>query len=116
MPKKVVLNFVLLFLVPENFNDLLQVYTANGFRVIAMAGKSIDSSVSWIQACKLTRDVIESDLTFYGFLIMQNTIKPETIPVIEELTKAGLRSVMVTGKIQSLRYNFDKLIFVRMLI
>ena len=91
-------------------------YTANGFRVIAMAGKSIDSSVSWIQACKLTRDVIESDLTFYGFLIMQNTIKPETIPVIEELTKAGLRSVMVTGKIQSLRYNFDKLIFVRMLI
>ena len=47
----------------------------------------------------MPRDVIESDLTFYGFLIMQNAIKPETIPVIEELTKAGLRSVMVTGEI-----------------
>ena len=86
-------------IVPDNFNDLLQVYTANGFRVIAMAGKSLDSSVSWSHACKMPRDVIESDLTFYGFLIMQNAIKPETIPVIEELTKAGLRSVMVTGEI-----------------
>ncbi len=85
---------------PENFHDLLHVYTANGFRVIAMAGKSLDPSISWVQSCKMPRDVIESDLTFYGFLIMQNTIKSETIPVIEELTNAALRSVMVTGTIR----------------
>ena len=40
---------------------------------------------------------IESDLTFLGFLIMQNTLKPETTPVINQLKKANIRCVMVTG-------------------
>ncbi len=66
--------------------------------MIAIAGKELDSSVSWTHACKIPRDLIESDLHFYGFLIMQNAIKSETMPVIEELTQAGLRSVMVTGE------------------
>ncbi len=83
--------------IPANFNELLQKYTANGYRVIALAGKELDSSISWTQACKISRDAIESDLTFYGLLIMQNMIKPETTPVILELINAGLRTVMVTG-------------------
>ena len=40
---------------------------------------------------------IESDLAFLGFLIMQNTLKPETTPVINQLKKANIRCVMVTG-------------------
>lgn len=83
--------------IPSNFNELLQKYTANGYRVIALAGKELDNSISWTQACKIPRDIIESELTFYGLLIMQNMIKPETTPVIVELMNAGLRTVMVTG-------------------
>ena len=84
-------------LVPENFNEMLQNYTTNGYRVIALAGKSLDESVTWLQALKLSRENIESELTFFGFLIMQNMIKPETTPIINELQNAGLKTVMVTG-------------------
>ncbi|CAF0752314.1 unnamed protein product [Brachionus calyciflorus] len=82
---------------PHNFYDMLKIYTANGYRVIALAGKKLDESISWANSLKLTRDLIESDLDFYGFLIMQNMIKPETTPVINELKNAGLATVMVTG-------------------
>ena len=37
------------------------------------------------------------DLTFLGFLVMQNKLKPETTPVIEELHRASIKTVMVTG-------------------
>ncbi len=46
---------------------------------------------------KITRDNAESQLSFYGLLIMQNMMKPETSPIISELINAGLRTVMVTG-------------------
>jgi cation-transporting ATPase 13A2 len=40
---------------------------------------------------------MEIDLEFAGFLVMQNSLKPATIPVIEELTAASVRTVMITG-------------------
>lgn len=40
---------------------------------------------------------MESDLNFAGFLVMQNNLKPATIPVIKELNSASIRCVMVTG-------------------
>jgi magnesium-transporting ATPase (P-type) len=65
--------------------------------VIALAGKKLDEGVSWASSLRLTRDAIESELDFYGFLIMQNMMKPETTPVINELRSAGIATVMVTG-------------------
>jgi cation-transporting ATPase 13A2 len=92
-------------LVPSDFDNLLHKYTVSGYRVIALAGKQLDPSVSWFQALKQQRDTIESDLTFYGLLIMQNMIKPATPIVINELTNANITSVMVTG-IFKFRYFF----------
>jgi cation-transporting ATPase 13A3/4/5 len=43
------------------------------------------------------REVFEVDLKFLGFLILQNTLKPQTAPVIAELRTARIKSVMVTG-------------------
>lgn len=43
------------------------------------------------------REEVESDLTFLGLLIMENRLKRETKPVLEELNAACIRSVMVTG-------------------
>lgn len=40
---------------------------------------------------------MESDLTFLGLLIMENRLKKATKPVLEELSAAHIRSVMVTG-------------------
>ena len=43
--------------VPQDYDDLLSYYTKRGYRVIAMAGKSIES-LSWLKAQKLKRSVI----------------------------------------------------------
>nr|CAD7607537.1 unnamed protein product [Timema genevievae] len=40
---------------------------------------------------------VETDLEFIGLLITQNMLKPESLPVIQELTAARIRCVMVTG-------------------
>ncbi len=36
-------------------------------------------------------------MIFAGFIVMQNSLKEATIPVIKELTAGEIRSVMVTG-------------------
>ncbi|XP_049658893.1 probable cation-transporting ATPase 13A4 isoform X6 [Accipiter gentilis] len=80
--------------VPLNFESKLLLYTAQGFRVIGLACKSLQAGK---QSTHLTREEVESDLTFLGLLIMENRLKRETKPVLEELSAAGIRSVMVTG-------------------
>jgi cation-transporting ATPase 13A2 len=41
---------------------------------------------------------VECDLIFLGLLVMQNTLKPETTPVIRLLHNANIRTVMITGR------------------
>lgn len=43
------------------------------------------------------RDEVECNLIFLGLLIMENTLKPQTTPVIAQLNKAKVRTVMATG-------------------
>ncbi|NWT58336.1 AT134 ATPase, partial [Erythrocercus mccallii] len=80
--------------VPSNFESKLLLYTAQGFRVIGLACKSLQAGKP---PAVLTREEVESDLTFLGLLIMENRLKRETKPVLEELSAARIRSVMVTG-------------------
>ena len=67
--------------------------------MLALAGKSLSNEISWSQATKLTRDSIESDLVFYGFLIMQNMIKSETTPIINELKIHTIEDLIRNDKI-----------------
>ncbi|XP_071805048.1 polyamine-transporting ATPase 13A3-like [Asterias amurensis] len=83
--------------VPSDFQEQLNSYTQDGFRVLALATKQLDSKLSWHKLQQLNRDQVERDLTFVGLLIMQNKMKPETKPVIDELMNASIRTVMVTG-------------------
>ncbi len=83
--------------IPKDFHETLRRLTLRGFRVIALAHKKLPPEINWLKAQKMKRDKAESDLTFIGFLIMQNTLKPETTPVIEQLIAANIRTVMVTG-------------------
>ncbi|NXB00304.1 AT134 ATPase, partial [Cnemophilus loriae] len=80
--------------VPSNFESKLLLYTAQGFRVIGLACKPLQAGKP---PAALTREEVESDLTFLGLLIMENRLKRETKPVLEELSAARIRSVMVTG-------------------
>ena len=81
--------------IPENFNDTLNKYAIKGFRVLAMAFKTI--KMSYIQSQQITREKAESKMIFLGLLIVQNKLKPETQPTLNLLESAGLKMVMATG-------------------
>ncbi|XP_030608317.1 probable cation-transporting ATPase 13A3 isoform X2 [Archocentrus centrarchus] len=83
--------------VPQMFTETLETYTRQGFRVIALAHRQLESKLSWHKVQSLSRDVIETNMEFLGLLIMQNKIKPETAGVLCELQQASIRTLMVTG-------------------
>ncbi|XP_040205475.1 probable cation-transporting ATPase 13A4 [Rana temporaria] len=82
--------------VPINFSYVLNQYTIQGFRVIGMAYKNLDINED-AKVEMLRREEVEHDLFFLGFLIMENSLKPETKPVLHELKTANIRTIMVTG-------------------
>ncbi|XP_037642436.1 probable cation-transporting ATPase 13A3 isoform X3 [Sebastes umbrosus] len=83
--------------VPQSFTETLETYTRQGFRVIALAHRQLESKLSWHKVQSLSRDVIETNMEFLGLIIMQNKIKEETAGVLRELRQANIRTVMVTG-------------------
>ncbi|KAI0633895.1 Ca-transporting ATPase [Trametes polyzona] len=81
---------------PSDYDDLLSYYTKRGYRVIAMAGKSIEG-LSWLKAQKLKREQAESNLQFLGLIIFENKLKPGTTPAIQTLRAAHFACRMITG-------------------
>ncbi|KZT04578.1 Ca-transporting ATPase [Laetiporus sulphureus 93-53] len=81
---------------PQDYDDLLSYYTKRGYRVIAMAGKSIEG-LSWLKAQKLKREQAESGLQFLGLVIFENKLKPGTTPAIQALRSAHFACRMITG-------------------
>ncbi|XP_046905428.1 polyamine-transporting ATPase 13A3 isoform X1 [Hypomesus transpacificus] len=83
--------------VPENFAGVLEDFTKQGFRVIALAHRRLESKLTWHKVQNVNRDHIEANMEFLGLIIMQNKLKAETSGVLENLRKANIRTVMVTG-------------------
>ncbi|WVO12601.1 hypothetical protein L204_100206 [Cryptococcus depauperatus] len=81
---------------PLDYEDMLSYYTRNGFRVIAIAGKSM-GGMTWLKAQRMRRDMAESGLQFLGFIVFENKLKPATAPNIHILRAAHLACRMVTG-------------------
>ncbi|EKM54134.1 uncharacterized protein PHACADRAFT_209950 [Phanerochaete carnosa HHB-10118-sp] len=81
---------------PDDYDDLLSYYTKRGYRVIAMAGKSIEG-LSWLRAQKMKREQAESGLRFLGLIIFENKLKPGTTPAIQALRAAHFACRMITG-------------------
>ncbi|KAG8864475.1 hypothetical protein FRB96_004978 [Tulasnella sp. 330] len=81
---------------PRDYEDLLAYYTKHGYRVIAIAGKSVEG-LSWLKAQKMKREQAESDLRFLGLIIFENKLKPGTTPAIQTLRAANMACRMVTG-------------------
>ncbi|XP_028011320.2 polyamine-transporting ATPase 13A2 isoform X4 [Eptesicus fuscus] len=83
--------------VPDNFAQMLQSYTATGYRVVALAGKPLPVPPSLEAAQQLTRDTVEQELSLLGLLVLRNLLKPQTTSVIQALRRTCIRTVMVTG-------------------
>ena len=76
---------------PDDFHSQLKSLTLKGFRVIGLAHRQLPSDIKWLKVQKMKRDEVEKDLVFIGFLIMQNTLKAQTTPVIRELLAADIK-------------------------
>ncbi|KAM9383997.1 polyamine-transporting ATPase 13A3 [Pholidichthys leucotaenia] len=83
--------------VPHSFAEVLEGYTKQGFRVIALAHRRLESKLSWHKVQNISRDHIETNMEFLGLIIMQNKLKAETPGVLKDLHQANIRTVMVTG-------------------
>ncbi|XP_050526454.1 polyamine-transporting ATPase 13A3-like [Daktulosphaira vitifoliae] len=82
--------------VPVHTNNVLRGYTEEGYRVIAIAYKVLEES-NFVEILKLRREEVECDLIFAGLVILENRLKNQTTPVIEELQGADIKIVMLTG-------------------
>lgn len=91
-----ILKFVRPESVPQDFDDVLETYTQEGYRVIALAHKELKLSYAKVQ--KVQRDVIEKDLDLLGLIVLENRLKPDTTPCIQALNDANIRVIMVTGE------------------
>jgi cation-transporting P-type ATPase 13A2 len=82
--------------IPSNFESILQKYSKNGFRVIGCAQKNL-SNYSNLNIMCLSREYIESKMSFLGFLIFENKIKKQSPKAICQLSLANIKTAMVTG-------------------
>uniref|UniRef100_A0A1A9X495 Cation-transporting ATPase n=1 Tax=Glossina brevipalpis TaxID=37001 RepID=A0A1A9X495_9MUSC len=83
--------------IPDNYSQQLAVFAKQGYRVIAMAYKALSPKVNYTKVQRLARENVESELEFLGFVVLENRLKPDTTEVIGALSKANIRSIMVTG-------------------
>ena len=81
--------------IPQNFDEILDSYTTKGYRVLGMAAKSL--IMDFQQSQTVTRDFIEKNMIFLGFLIVKNKLKEKTKESLIKYDAADIRMVMATG-------------------
>ena len=93
--------------IPTNFDMVLASLASQGKRVLGLAGKKLN--VGRPQDVRdMRQEDVENGLEFHGLLVLSNTLKPESAPVIAELSAANIRSVMVTGDNMQTAVNVSK--------
>ena len=67
---------------------------AKGYRVLALAYKILPNNFDWRSA---TRDAVETDMVFCGFVAFNCPLKPDSAAVVQELLSTSHKVVMITG-------------------
>src|SRR2546421_4777854 len=80
-------------LVPSDYEEMLDFYTHHGYRVIALAAKSLPN-ISTKRAQRMKRQEAEAELVFLGFIVFENKLKPSTPGILTQLRDARIRRVM----------------------
>lgn len=77
--------------VPDHYDEYRR-YATEGYRVLALARKDMHSITE-----STTREMVESGLTFVGFVLYKSKVKEESKTVVDTLKGAGCMVVMITG-------------------
>lgn len=84
---------------PADFHDVLQRYTQEGYRVLALAWRRLKPKLTYAKVQRAQREQLEQQLSLLGLLVLENRLKVQSTPVIRQLQAANIRPVMVTGKL-----------------
>lgn len=81
--------------IPQDYAAVLSYFAHQGYRVIAIGQRKV-SNVPRLDKNDL-RAHLEQQLDFLGLIVLENKLKPESKPTLQQLHDAAVRVVMVTG-------------------
>ncbi|ODM96004.1 Manganese-transporting ATPase 13A1 [Orchesella cincta] len=81
---------------PEQYDETYLSFTRRGARVLAVGNKRL-GRLSSQDIRQLSRDEIESELKFLGFIIVSCPLKADSKAVMQEIMHSSHRAVMITG-------------------
>lgn len=82
--------------IPEKYDEVYLELSRRGARVLALGSKEI-GKLNTQELRELSREEVEKDLQFAGFVIISCPLKVDSKPVIKELQNASHCVVMITG-------------------
>ena len=82
--------------VPESYSRMSEYLAKQGFRVIALASKRLESAGDITKATE-SRAFCEEQLTFAGFISFTCMVRKDTADVLRRLKEGGMTVAMVTG-------------------
>ncbi|KYQ50837.1 putative cation-transporting ATPase 13A1 [Trachymyrmex zeteki] len=83
--------------VPENYDSIYLSLSRRGARVLALGYRKLTGSFSSQELRELTREKLENNLTFAGFVIISCPLKSDSKTVIKEIVNSSHSVVMITG-------------------
>ncbi|KAI8149877.1 hypothetical protein BJV82DRAFT_585075 [Fennellomyces sp. T-0311] len=83
--------------VPANYDETYRYFTRKGSRVLSLGYKFLADGLSTDQINNLSRDSVESQLTFAGFIVFSCPLKDDAIEALKELNESSHRCIMITG-------------------
>eukprot|EP00808_Paulinella_micropora_P010657 g65228.t1 len=87
---------------PAKYDHVAEGYSRQGLYCIAVARRELSSAEEKViteeqKRHKLERAELETKLSFFGFLLFKNALKPDTADALAELRRGDVRTLIVSG-------------------